>query len=251
MALTTDNKFPWGEILSDSDKFEMKLDNENLLRLQKRDGEIQISSGLQEDDNTPSRFIVNNSQQLYLDPGLPELPVVIKPKSELSILPGQLLSTYIDVPLVFQISLGTIKKKYLLKEFPALSLSRSWFGDPDSGEVAYFLESPMQSDINSCDSDYSCIHCPVSITNRSNQILSLDRMILRVPYLTIYRGQNRFYTNRTKISYTGQDQVSQINIIKTPPDVHEKLTVVSPPRLAIDSGVLHKSFYFIKTLYNG
>jgi hypothetical protein len=251
MNVQKDKCFPWGEILSDTDSFKQDIDSISFFNVFKKDNELILSNNLLKGEVISSRFIIPQSDHIFIVPGLPELPVVIKPVNGLSILPGQVFHTFIEVPLVFQLHCGTLKSKLLLQEISSQELSRSWFGDPDNGEIAYYLESAMATSVDSLSKDYFCIHCPVTINNKTNQILSLERMILRVPYLTIYKSHERLYTNRTKIIYRGQDQISQINILKTPPDVHEQLTVASLPRMAMDSGVLHKSFYFIKTLYNG
>lgn len=241
----------WGEVKFKTSVFKQKIDDEHSINIAKNEKEIHISYNSVNDEPVTNRFIVSQNHHVYLDAGLPELPMVIKPLVNISILPGQSLRTYIDVPLMLQISYGTAKQKMLLKEYPVQPLSRSWFGDPESGEIAYFLESSMDTGVHPCKEENPCIHCPVTIVNKSSQTLTLDRMIIRVPYLTIFSGKKGFYASRTKISYSGQDQISQIVIQKTPPEVDDKLTVYSQPRKAIDSGLFHKSFYFIKTLYNG
>ncbi|MBI9097839.1 MAG: DUF432 domain-containing protein [Spirochaetaceae bacterium] len=242
---------PWGEIKFSSNLFEQKFEENKILRLEKREKEVRSYFGAEEVREYTSRFILDREHHLYLNPSLPDLPVVIKPPVELSILPGCSLKTYVEIPLVLELAYGSIKKKQVLQEYPVKSLSRSWFGDPDSGEIAYYLESPMEFDNKTINPDSCCIQCPVTITNKSSQLLSLERMILRVPYLTLYKGKNSLYSNRTRITYRGQDQVSQIVIQKNPPEVNEELKILSLPRQAIDSGLLRKSFYFIKTLYEG
>ncbi|MDA3809919.1 MAG: DUF432 domain-containing protein [Spirochaetaceae bacterium] len=246
-----DNLIPWGEINFISDSFELKLKDNLFLKIIRNDHEIQIYYGISQTDIKKSRFIISRKQQLFLEPCLPDLPVVIRPESNLSIMSGTVFNTFIEVPITLQITYGSVKKKKLIYEIPIRSLSRSWFGDPDSGEIAYFIDSPMDTKIISKCNAYSCIYCPVTIINKSSQILSLERMILRVPYLTIYRGDTRYYSGGTRITYRGQDQVSQIILQKTSPDIDDNLQVAALPRLEVDSGVLLKSFYFIKTLYNG
>lgn len=240
-----------GEISFSSNIFELKIDDKSFLRLERKEKELITSFVTSTDSPLISRIILGEGEHVYLEPCLPDLPMVIKPTINLSISPGCTLNSFISVPMVFKLSYGSLKKKKILQEFPVKSLSRSWFGDPESGEIAYFLESSLLNSIEPCTSDLNCIHCPVSITNKTNQILTLERMILRVPYLTIYQGGKNYYSNMTKIAFRGQDQLSQINMQKTPPEIESNLILVSTPRLAIDSGVLKKSFYFIKTLYEG
>jgi len=225
----------------DTPLFKMKRDHE----------EILIASGDLGADVQYSRFIVGRDARIKLEPSLPELPIVIKPKLPLSVLPGLSFRCFVAVPLVFSIWSNRGKKKHMLTEISVLNLSRSWFGDPWSGEVAYFLESPLHGTIDNYGESDISVFCPITIVNRSSQILTLDRMLLRVPYLSVYQGEKRLYANGTRISFRGQDQISQVSFYKGPPEWEKDLTQIASPRKTDEADLLTKSFYFFKTIYNG
>lgn len=235
----------WGQQDNSNLPITLEMRSGRKIFIEKKSREIRII-----ESSDVHRYICGSGDSIFLEPGLPELPVVIKPDSVLSILPDKTLHAFIQVPLVIQICGGSSKKKYPLFEICSSDLSRSWFGDPDNGEIAYFLESSFITENEKCRTDGSVICCPVSVTNRSNQLLTLERMILRVQFLSIYQGKERLYANKTRINFRGQEQISQITYSKSAPDLEPALTQITPPRL-IEDGVLKKSFYFIRTLYNG
>ncbi|MBB6481325.1 DUF432 domain-containing protein [Spirochaeta isovalerica] len=241
----------WGSQELPEEGLSINSNDLTLLRIKRVNEEILIAPGPVDDDTVFSRFIAGREAKIVLYPALPELPIVIKPQMPLSILPGLTFHCFVEVPLVFSISNVKGKKQELLTEVSVHNLSRSWFGDPWNGEVSYCLESPLNTDIEKYDQTETSIYCPVHIVNRSSQILALDRMLLRVPYLSVYQGRKRLYSNGTKISFRGQDQISQVTFYKGPPELEGSLKQITPPRQTDESGLLTKSFYFFKTIYNG
>jgi len=229
----------------------IRSNNTPLFKIKRDHEEILIAAGDMGDDEQFNRFIVGKDAKIKLEPALPELPIVIKPEFPLSVLPGLSFRCFVAVPLVFSIWSSRGKKMHMLKEISVLNLSRSWFGDPWVGEVAYFLDSPLHASIESYSESDRSVFCPVNIVNRSSQILTLDRMLLRVPYLSVYQGEKRLYSNGTRISFRGQDQISQVSFYKGPPDLEKNLTQIASPRETDEAGLLSKSFYFFKTIYNG
>lgn len=240
----------WGPVDNSALPLAINLPSGKQVLIEKKDREITITIGDGSGSDDVHRFVCGPADTVFLEPMLPDHPVVIKPDTALSILPDKTLHAFIQVPLVMLISGGSAKRKHPMMEVSYSDLSRSWFGDPDSGEIAYFLESSFITESEKCRTDGSVICCPVSVSNRSNQLLTLERMILRVPLLSIYRGKERLYANKTKINFRGQDQISQISYGKSAPDLEPLLQPLSPPR-SVEEGVLRKSFYFIRTLYNG
>lgn len=245
------NIIPWGHINPAENDISISLGTDVNLVLKADEKELRLYQSDSESKHILHRFVTGPGSKVFIDPGMPDLPVVIKPESELTIMPGKSLSAFVDVPVVMQLHWRTAKKRQLLKEYPFRDLSRSWFGDPDNGEIAYFLESPFYCDYREYEPGGCCVYCPVTIINKSIQPLKLERMILRLPYLSIYKGESLFFSGRTTITFRGQDKISQLSFSKHAPEINEELRLVSPPRQTEDNGVLSKSFYFIKTLYQG
>ena len=241
---------PWGKLVfpEDESRITLPFSRELCIRRIRNETHIKLEK---ERAREFFRFITGPEASLFLEPGLPDLPMVIKPSVSLAILPGKKLETLVEVPLIIKVMAGTEKKKDQLIEFPVRELSRSFFGNPDSGEIAYFLESPLLNRVEEYDQIDSSVYCPMTISNRSDQNLDFDRMIFRVPYLSLYYGEKNLYSNPAVITFRGQDQISQVTFRKNAPQLEPDMKLASAPRISEEKGLLKRSFYFIKTLYNG
>ncbi len=240
---------PWGKLVfQDETRITLPFSRELFIRRMGNETHLHLEK---EGEDEVFRFITGQDASLYLEPGLPDLPMVIKPSISLAILPGKKLETLVEVPVIVKVMAGTEKKKDQLIEFPVKDLSRSFFGNPDSGEIAYFLESPLLNRVDEYEQIDSSVYCPMTISNRSDQNLDFDRMIFRVPYLSLYYGEKTLYSTPAVITFRGQDQISQVSFKKNPPQYEPDMKLASSPRISEEKGLLKRSFYFIKTLYNG
>ena len=240
---------PWGQ-LDIRDKKEIDLPFEQKVSLQRLEDEVIVTKALHS-ENTTYRFIVGKNNHIYLQPSLPDLPITIKPEQITSILPGCRMEVFIEVPLLLSVYYGTNSRKELLMEFPLEPLSRSFFGSPDNGEISYFLESPLLCEYEAYENKDSSIYCPVAITNKSLQKLDVERMIVRVPLLSIFSCKDSLLSSPVSIVFRGADMVSQISYLKYGSEKKQQVVPVAPPRQNDDKSLIKKSFYFFKTLYTG
>ena len=240
---------PWGQLdISEIKAIDLPFDQK--VCLQKIEDEVIITK-TQDSGDTTYRFIAGKNNHVFLQPSLPDLPITIKPKQVTSILPGCRMEAYIEVPLLLSVYYGTNSKKELLLEFPLEPLSRSFFGSPDNGEISYFLESLLLCDYEAYGKKDSSIYCPLIISNKSMQKLDVERMILRVPLLSIFSSKDYLLSSPVSIAFRGQDMVSQISYLKYSSEKKQQMVSAAPPRQKEDKSLIKKSFYFLKTLYTG
>ena len=161
------------------------------------------------------------------------------------------MEVFVEVPMVIKILFGNQNRKNLLYECCSCRLSRSFFGNGENGEFAYFIESPLLRSISEYNNQDSSVYCPLTISNKSSQNLEFEKMILRVPYLSIYEHENGLIAGPVSIVFKGQEQLSQITYKKALPVSAGSVRLVSPPRQEEDKNLLRRSFYFIKNLYTG
>ncbi|MDC7234043.1 MAG: DUF432 domain-containing protein [Spirochaetales bacterium] len=244
------SSIPWGQLNPGEETLVIELPFEQSLHIQKKDEELNITKTVLQDSET-HRFITGKSNHAYLYPSLPDLPITIKPQQATTILPGKKMEVFIEVPLSVSLYYGSHTKKELIYETPLHPLSRSFFGSPDNGELSYFLESPLYCKYEIYENSSSSVYCPVSITNKSVQKLDIERMILRVPLLSIYESGAYLVSSPVTISFRGQDDISQINYLNYSNDRKQNMTLLASPRQKVDKSLLKRSFYFLKTLYTG
>jgi len=246
----TDFQIPWGRIELPDSGFIIPLPGEQSVRLRRVRNELIITR-ISESGETESRFITGNEHSVFLEPGLPDLPVILKPSQYISILPSRKLDAFVEVPFTLRIFFGSKQKKIMLMEIVLKELSRSFFGNPENGEFAYFLESPLCCSIADYSAFESSVYCPLSIVNKSDQNLEFEKMIFRVPYLSIYKSSSGLIGSPVNITFHGQEQISQIVYRKTPPNTVEDSVFLAPPGAAEDKNLIRRSFYFFKNLYTG
>lgn len=243
------NTIPWGEISPDGPKIHIKLMKGKMISIQRTGDILFLDITTAKNEHESKRFIVGQDKTVYLEPALPELPMVIKPIDELSIVPGKKLEVFIEIPLLISIRFGIPGKGITLWETPVTELSQSFFGNPDSGELAYSIVSTLSKTVEQSELININAFCPIVITNKSEQMLNFERMILRVPFLTLYYGADYIYTSPVTISFKGSEQTSQVTIKKKPPEETPPMRIASFPRKKEEKSVLKKSFFFLKTLY--
>ncbi len=242
----TEINIPWGKINFNNSNYLLTFSERISLNLEKIDNEIIITSSF--DDNiTVNRFVTGNDRDLFIEPGLPDLPIIIKPIHSISVLPSKQMTVFIEVPGVIRILYGSQKKKNVLFEFSYHKLAKCFFGNTENGEFVYSLESPFYRRISDYETNNSSIYCPLVISNKSSENLEFDKMILRVPYLSIYQQRTELIANPVAITFKGQEKISQI--------VYKEIQVLSAegesilmslPRTEEAKNLLRRSFSFIK-----
>jgi len=243
-------QIPWGIIGPSAQDIFITFPGGQTVTLSRDEKSLSIVTVHPDQSGDSFRFITG-SESTRLEPALPELPLIITPIEKLGILPGQKLDVFVEIPLQLNITSSSDGDRLSLWETPVIPLSRSFFGTPDNGEIAYSLVTPLYSSVSGYTESEFSAYCPLTIANKSSQVLDFQRMILRVPYLTLYQGRDRIYASPVTISFRGGDQVSQVHIHNKPHETVPPLREIAPPRSAEEKSVLKKSFFFIKNLYNG
>lgn len=240
----------WGKIKLSDNSFDVELSQNRKISILRNRNEVLVSVKTGPDEAV-NRFITGADNNLFIEPGLPDLPIILKPSQYISILPSKKLEAYVEVPIFFRIMFGTQNNKNLIYEYNPQLLSKSYFGSSESGEFAYFIESPLYCCIDEHDNPGSNIYCPLTISNRSSQNLEFEKMVLRVPYLSVYEHKNTLIASPVSITFRGQEQISQVTYKKTPPVSDGTPKLITAPRDTEDKNLIRRSFYFIKNLYTG
>ena len=238
---------PW-ELIPNEGAFVSLGDGQYIRIIRKND---RVFTGVvgDEEGQPENITIIKPDRDLFLSPLLPDKSVVVRPVHTLQIVPGSQMFSYISIPLTPTLALHTARKGFdTLVRFKGSGLSLTWFGDPVSGESAYAINTPIYGGGSWEDGGPWEAYCPLVIRNDSTDILSFKKMVLRVPFLSLFAWDGGFITNGLTISFRGRSQVSQIQISKEPPVIDRDLHRYRGPQKKKDSLILRRSFSFIKTL---
>lgn len=193
-------------------------------------------------------FQTGQSNALVLAPSFPSKPLVFK-GSGMFVSPGQKLLFYLKIPLTVQIYFTKSQPEKLLKSLLVNPLSNTWFGEPDSGEPAFSLGNDYYLDpANAQPGSYEAL-CPVSIYNNSSGVLQVERLIIRVENLALYKKNDSIITSLVSIEYKGKDVISSVSYQHNKNIHGEKAELLAKPQSGSNKNLLKMNFHFIKNIY--
>ncbi len=182
-----------------------------------------------------------------VSPLLPDRPLVVKPDSEIKIPAGRRALFFVSIPLWFRVSVG-YPQEITLTEVPSAVLSNSWFGSVTSGELCYSLMTRATRDVDVSEVLLHRATCPVHIHNNTPNELDLLRLSVHGEFLRLYEGQNRLYTNNVKVTFRGEEQLSQIELAKTAPDIEPGCTLIQQARAPSEPSFMKRTFQVLRSL---
>jgi hypothetical protein len=184
--------------------------------------------------------------KIQLIPQLPEKPLLLKPEQEFTIFPGQVLKLFITTPV--WVGIKSYDDGKFLKEFPTKELSHTWFGDVDTGELAYSSDSIIREKLSELTIPYDRIVCPIKIKNTAELPLDFVRFIINTPHLKMFRWKDHLIADMVTVEYKGQDQVSRVTY-SVDRSIDPEMELLAEAREIHKKRLFKKSFSFIKSIY--
>lgn len=178
-------------------------------------------------------------------PVLPDRPVVMRPDRALTLLPGQSTIFFLELPVWFRLSTSGYRPAKVFEE-PLTVLTRTWFGDPVTGELCWGLATRLHHSIESVDLAADRAVCPLMIENDSESDLEFQKICIHVENLSIFRGTGHLWTNSLLAVFKGPDQATQIEIVHTPPGFEEGMVPLSEARLPSTGWNIRRTFGMLK-----
>ncbi len=200
---------------------------------------IKLSQLIKKD--APKNIYASEKAVIHIVPALPPLPVVLKSNDKIYLMPREKMNLFVPVPVWVQFYGPKVKQEGLMCEFASDHLSDTWFGEPQSGEKAYSIHF-NDSFFENRTLNQLTIQCPVEIHNNSDEKLEFHRFALRVFHLSVFQTEDGFKSNKTKIVYTGEEQISDIHYDKK--QIPKNQQLINPPRTEAGSKFLGRSFSF-------
>ena len=193
-------------------------------------------------------FQTGKSNSIVIAPALPVKPMVFK-GSQLKISPKQKFTFFLKIPLIIQIYYSKNTEENLLKEFSYKRLSDTWFGEPDNGEAAFALGNEYFLNFETIENSPFEAICPVSIFNNSLNTLEIQRQIIRVEHLSLYKNTDKVVTSLVQVEYKGQQILSAADYHYSKTYDGEKQDILTKPRNTSSKNLLKINFHFMKNIY--
>lgn len=190
-------------------------------------------------DKKWKRWIVKDMSELFISPRLPELPLVVKPSSELYIQPGASITLYVEIPLTLVCS-SSQKSTHSIVEIDTEKLKKTWFGESTSGELCYLLKTGINTELPDQRYEHHAI-APVTVNNDAHEQLNMKRFSLDMNSFNLYRGSDGYWTDHQVVRFRGSVSQSQIRILGKPA-MADSLQLVSAGRRKALTDFVRKSF---------
>ena len=220
------------------------------LRVKSVKDELWVSSRFGESETTGSEqnsdwsrwALKKKAESIRLVPLLPDKSVVVQPENSFRLRPGVEARIYVRVPLWLGIQLIDDKSQ-VLTEIPSATLSLTWFGSPFEGELCYWISSSARRDAISDPKRGHLAICPVQLKNSSDEDLLVEKICLRVKWLSLYSHERQLWANETKVTYRGGADMSQVSVSSGAPKEASEAVLVSHPRELIKKSFSMRTFF--------
>jgi len=250
--------FPWGRYrLPQDGPFRMQLGPLTLFARRHGD-ETWVSHRLAPEgepvspapppDEEWSRWGASESpDEIEILPGFPDRSLVLRPENPFNLLPEARARVFVRVPVWVRVSVPG-PKGGLLMEIPTETLSDTWWGTPVEGRLCYWLHITARREALPSVFRPDRILCPLDLLNRAKEDLPVEKILLPVSHLSVFRGVGSLWSDEIRIRYKGETEGSEVEMTgRTPPEAPGATRLV-PPDSPLQRGFSARTFSRFKAL---
>jgi len=159
--------------------------------------------------------------------------VVSKPVDPFFVLPSESIRLFVSTPLWVGVECGQTR----LCDVPTTRPSDTWVGPTiGPGEAAYANRMHCRQDLSELPFRPHRAISPIAVRNRSRQILSLERVAINLPLLSLFAGSSgRVWTEAIELSLLDDNELES-SIASGPPPEALAGRDLSPSRRKKDNG---------------
>lgn len=177
-------------------------------------------------------------------PALADRPVVSRPESPLRVPAGARATLYVGSPVWVQVH--EVSGDTLLHEMPVYRLTDTWIGASTlEGELAYSSRTHGRLDWRLFPVTRHRVVTPVHIDNRGTDTLTLEKLTLPIPRLSLYLDANGalLWTQPVQLERADKSGLADVRLEDGPPaEAGEAATELAPPRRAGERRFASRAF---------
>ena len=255
---STSGLFSWGRYrLPRDEALRMRIASLTLF-VRKQGDEIWIAHSLAQEGDPPpvepdgqegwSRWGASQSpDEIEILPSLPDRPLVLRPENPFNLLPDARARVYVRVPVWVRVGVPGARGGLLL-EISTVTLSDTWWGSPVEGRICYWLDILARRETPPSVSRSDRILCPLDLVNGASEELAVEKILLQVGHLSLFRGDGSLWSDEIRVRYRGETEGSELEVTgRTPPEA-PGATRLMPPRSPAPKGFSARTFSRIKAL---
>lgn len=203
--------------------------------------DIDNTDQLPETLENNSRYIFRKPTNLFtLTPRLADRPIISRPNVPFNLTAGEEVTLYVSSPLWIELALGG----KVLQEIAIQRPSDTWFGPSTlEGELCYASTTHCRINLDALPQRPHRAITPVLIRNQADTTLTVERVNLPVPLLSLYTCPNgQIWTPRIKLIREKDGDIAELKIDNKAPKEAISPVQLSKPRQTAANGALIRAF---------
>jgi hypothetical protein len=220
------------------------------LRLRRVEGELRALVHLGDEpagEHHWTRWATDDLAEVELRPLLPDRPLVVEPEDPFWLLRGAEARIHVRVPIWVGLD-GLGRRRHELLRVPTHVASDTWWGTTAEGELCYWMSTRARRTLTEGDIEPHLAVCPLQLVNRSDDDLPVEKIALRVGYLSLYGVERGLWADETRVSYLGPAEGSRIEVAGTPPPEAGGAQLVSKPAKHMARGFRARTFRRLRSM---
>lgn len=189
-----------------------------------------------------SRWAIDQDyENIAFSPVFPDRSIVIAPEAPFRVTIKGKAKIYVRIPIWVRVDIFG-KGNISIQEIPTVSLSDTWFGSFTEGELCYWVSTSARRKIEPDSLRPYLAICPIEIINKSEEELFVEKLCLRVAGLSLFQQNEQLWSDKTRVSYRGSNNISQIVVTGNAPSEVKNARKVASPRDVDKKGGEAKTF---------
>jgi hypothetical protein len=206
-----------------------------------------IGTELPEPDSWQRWAFKQKNPRIEIKPVFPDRPVLVKPENPFRVAEDASVRVYVRIPVWVRINLLG-KPKTKLIDIPVVTLSNTWFGGFQEGDLCYWLSSGARLTIEPDPNRPYMVICPLQLIDRSPIDLNVEKICLRVQNLSLFIDKEQLWADETKITYRGKSEISEVQVSGNAPKEAKTARLINEPQITQKKSFSAKTFSTIKEL---
>ena len=255
---------PWGSLLlADGEERSVAL-GPLTLHLARAGGEVHLAHERADEESPPgtepgrpsegepdwSRWatVAKWEGELALRPTFPDRPLVVAPEDPFHLLAGAEARIYVRVPLQVTVQAVSEGRRADLATLPTIPASDTWWGTVDDGELCYWLTTLARRSVSADLFEPHLAMCPLHLVNRSADDLTVEKIAVRVAYLTLFASGRQIWADETRVRYQGDAEGSRLEMAGRPPAEAAGARLLAEAREPMGRGFRARTFARLRQL---
>ena len=188
----------------------------------------------------------HTSGRLRLTPMTADRPVVVRPVTPFLLPPEEELTLYVSTMVWLQVLVGDPLREFL--QVPLLRPSDTWFGASTGvGEMCYSLQTSARLYLDRLPIRPHRAISALRVRNRAASNLEIERIVLPLPHMSLFAGQDgTLWTETVTLEHTQDGRESPLDLGRGAPEYAGQARRLSGPRERTGGGLLTRAFGTLK-----